>query len=179
MNAQSLARGLAFFSFGLGLAEVVAPRQLARAIGVDEDYENLIRFLGLREIGSGLGILQGNAAGFVWARVGGDAIDLGLLAAALRSRGTDPNRTYGAIAAVAGVTALDIVAGILLSRNPAPAEWRVGRDDRSGVSYDSPEAMRRYADQAMSTHQSGHVRSAFRNTEAREEEAISEFEPGD
>ena len=46
MNSQSLARGLAFFSLGLGLAELLAPRQVSRVIGVEDDNDNLLRFLG-------------------------------------------------------------------------------------------------------------------------------------
>src|SRR4051812_5790190 len=51
-----LADFLGWFSLGLGLTEVVAPRQLARLIGVNH-RPFLFRFLGLREIASGIGIL--------------------------------------------------------------------------------------------------------------------------
>ncbi len=179
MNSQSLARGLAFFSLGLGLTELLAPRPLARAIGIDEDYENLLRVLGLREIGSGLGIMQGNTAGFLWSRVAGDAIDLGLLATALRSRKTNRNRALGAIAAVAGVTVVDVVAALMLSRNPADPTWRIARGDRSGMRYDNPRAMREHADATMQQHQSGHWRDAAREMPSREQQAIEQFEAGD
>ena len=35
-NGQMLAKGLGVFSLGLGLAEVTAPRAIARLIGVDD-----------------------------------------------------------------------------------------------------------------------------------------------
>jgi hypothetical protein len=192
MNSQSLTRGIAFFSVGLGLAELLAPRQLARLIGVDEDNENLLRALGLRELGSGVGIMQGNAGAFLWSRVGGDAIDLGLLAVALnQSKRRNRQRVIGAIAAVAGVTALDIAAALLASRNPAQPDWRVKRDDRSGMPREDPLGLRRYSDATMAAHASGHLREIERaaanneyattpdQTETHETAAAQQFEPGD
>jgi hypothetical protein len=162
MNSQSLARGLAFFSVGLGLAELLAPRPVARTIGIDEDYENLLRFFGLREIGSGLGILQGNPAVFLWSRVLGDAVDLACLSAALKSRHHERNRVIGAIAAVAGVAALDVWAAILHSRKPADEDWRVNRASRTGWTGGEAAKGRGYADKAMAD--SGQLRD--RNFEA-------------
>lgn len=195
MNSQSLARGLAFFSIGLGAAELLAPRQLARAIGVDEENDNLLRALGLREIGSGLGIMQGSSAGFVWARVGGDVMDLGLLSAALWSKPRNRNRVIAAMTAVAGVTVVDVIGGILLTRNPAEPRWRVTRDDRSGLRREDASTMRRYADETMARHQSAHVRTQESQTEsappeqsastprselrAMEDAASRQFGPGD
>ncbi len=128
LSSSSLSRGLAFFSIGLGLAEVLAPRHLARLIGVDEDHENLLRALGLREIGSGLGIMQGNSPNFLWSRVAGDAMDLGLLFAARKSPRSGQRRVMGAIVAVAGVAALDVLASILATRDRQPdPSWRVAR----------------------------------------------------
>jgi len=192
MNTQSLNRGIAFFSVGLGLAELLAPRQLAKFIGVDEDNENLLRLLGLRELGSGIGLMQGSPRVFLWSRVGGDAIDLGLLAAALNGKRRNRGRVWGAIAAVAGVTALDIAAAVLASRNPAEPNWRVDRPDRSGIDRQDPLNLREYADATMAAHASGHLRSieqaAANNeyateaggaTEDRETTAANQFPAGD
>jgi hypothetical protein len=55
----------------------------------------------------------------LWARVLGDALDLGLLAAALRSRRSGRGATLAAAAAVVGVTALDAWTARRLSA-PAP-----------------------------------------------------------
>ena len=49
-----LARVLGWFSFGLGLVELLAPRRLTHALGM-EGQENLVRLYGAREIGSGAG----------------------------------------------------------------------------------------------------------------------------
>jgi hypothetical protein len=50
---NSLAHGLGWFGIGLGLIEVVAPRGLARAIGM-HNHRALLSVFGLREIASDL-----------------------------------------------------------------------------------------------------------------------------
>ena len=79
----ALARGLGWFSVGLGVAEVAAPgtdRAGDRRPGQRTTTEELLRAAGLREIASGIGILtRDRQAGWVWARVGGDVMDLALL----------------------------------------------------------------------------------------------------
>jgi hypothetical protein len=52
-----LARTLGWFSLGLGLADVMAPRALAKLIGVSGEHNMLLRLFGLREMASGVGIL--------------------------------------------------------------------------------------------------------------------------
>src|SRR3982750_2637825 len=54
-GAAKLARGLGWFSIGLGLAELLAPRGVARVAGV-RGNTTLIRLFGLREIASGIAI---------------------------------------------------------------------------------------------------------------------------
>jgi uncharacterized membrane protein len=118
MDEQKLARGLGWFSIGLGIAEVAAPHAIAKFLGVREDRRGLIRLLGLREIGSGVGILsQRRPAEGVWSRVGGDALDLGLLTAAFLSPNSNKTRVAAATAAVMGVTALDVMTAAQLSRS--------------------------------------------------------------
>lgn len=118
---EQLANGLGWFSIGLGLAEVVAPGQVAQLIGV-KDRDNtrtLLRAYGLREISAGVGILsQTRPAGWLWARVAGDLLDLASLGSALASEDTDKARLTTATAAVVGVTVLDILCGQQLSRAP-------------------------------------------------------------
>jgi len=115
MNEQTLANGLGWFSIGLGLAELLAPEKVGQAIGV-KNHHSLLRTLGARELASGVAILaQEKPREALWSRVAGDAIDLGLLGSALRSEGADQQRVIGAIAAVAGVTALDVYCSLQLS----------------------------------------------------------------
>ena len=83
-TADSLARGLGWFSIGLGLAEVLAPRALTRGLGM-EGTEQTVQAYGVREIATGIGILSSNQpAPWIWGRVGGDALDLATLATGLQ-----------------------------------------------------------------------------------------------
>jgi uncharacterized membrane protein len=105
-----VATGLGWFSIGLGFAEVIAPRAMARLVG-SRNHSALMRFFGIREIAAGVAILKSsNPAPGLWARVGGDMVDLAFLASVLGARRTNKDRAIGATIAVAGVTALDILA---------------------------------------------------------------------
>ena len=119
MNAMSLARGLGWFSVALGTAELFGGRRMAQALGM-EHRTPLFRLFGLREILVGFGILaRPTSPALLWARVGGDALDLAALAAGLRA--DNPRRTEVDIAmgAVAAVTALDILCGYRLQEREA------------------------------------------------------------
>src|SRR5437764_14781018 len=74
----SLARGLGWFSIGLGLAEVLYPRAMGELTGVR--HTGLMQAFGLREIACGVGILSSTRpTGCLWARVAGAALDLAAL----------------------------------------------------------------------------------------------------
>jgi len=119
-RSDMLACSLGWFGLGLGVSQVLAPRQVSRLIGVD-DHPVLMRMLGIREIVSGLGIVaQDRPVIPLWSRVVGDAMDLALLAAALNSRDSDKNKLIAATAAVAGVTALDTYSSIRFTRSAKP-----------------------------------------------------------
>ncbi len=106
-----LAPGLGWFSIGLGTAQLAAPAALAHAIGVRE-RPVLWRFLGLRELGAGVAILsQPSASRWLWARVAGDLLDLGLLGLAMRTHRRERGRIALAATAVVAVTVLDVIAG--------------------------------------------------------------------
>lgn len=115
-SGERLARALGLFSIGLGAAEVMAPRTMARLAGLSDNSIPSLRLLGAREIGHGVGILANpSSAGWVWSRVAGDAIDVSVLGAALESDDSDRGRVAAAIVAVLGVTVLDVVAAGRLS----------------------------------------------------------------
>src|SRR5215216_7214197 len=79
-SAKKLAKGLGWFSIGLGLAELLAPRAIANISGVSNARTGLIRLYGLRELAAGVMIFsQENPAAGVWSRVAGDALDLASL----------------------------------------------------------------------------------------------------
>jgi uncharacterized membrane protein len=125
MDEERLANALGWFSIGLGLAEVMAPGSVARLIGARDDDRNrwTLRAFGVREVVSGVGLLaQPRPANWAWARVGGDVLDLAYLGAALKSSRTRPGRVTAAMAAVAGVMALDVLCA-----------GRLGADTRAGA----------------------------------------------
>jgi uncharacterized membrane protein len=147
IGAQRVARGLGWFSIGLGLAELLAPRAVAKLCGGEGRHTGLIRMYGLREIASGLMIFsQGRkpAAG-VWSRVAGDAIDLATLAAAAVNPRTNKAGVAFATANVLGVTALDVMCAQELSRQAgAMSESGAIRVKRSTVINRPPEDVYRY-----------------------------------
>lgn len=113
----ALAKGLGVFSIGLGLAELLAPRQVARFIGLRDEWPLLLRTLGVRELISGLGIMtRRRPAGALWSRVAGDVMDLTLLGGALDNPYNERNRLLGAVAAVMSVGALDVASATTLTR---------------------------------------------------------------
>lgn len=115
-NPKRLAKGLGWFSIGLGLTELLAPTFIAKISGVSEKRTGLIRLYGLREIASGVAIFtQKNPAGAVWSRVAGDALDLASLGAAAASPNANKGRVAFATANVLAVTALDIMCAKQLS----------------------------------------------------------------
>lgn len=118
-DGERLAKALGVFSVGLGLAQILAPHGVARAIGVDDDDANgwTMRAVGFRELATGVGLLtQEPPTPFAWGRVTGDVMDLALLGRAFRSRRRDQRRVVAATAAVAGIMVLDILASQRLRR---------------------------------------------------------------
>jgi hypothetical protein len=107
--AETMATGLGWFSIGLGLAEIVAPRALCRALGM-EGKERIVSAYGVREVMTGIAILTSHdPTPWIWGRVGGDALDLATLATGLEGDNPKKENVGMAMGAVLGVTALDIV----------------------------------------------------------------------
>jgi uncharacterized membrane protein len=113
-----LSNRLGWFSIGLGLAEVIAPGALSKVIGVRNQPKNrtILRLYGLRELAAGVGILaQPRQAGWLWARVAGDAVDISSLLSATGNRRNNKGKIAFATASVIGVTAADIYCAQQLS----------------------------------------------------------------
>jgi hypothetical protein len=106
--ADRLARALGWFSFGLGVTELLAPGSITRALGM-EGKEGLVRAYGAREIGAGILSLSVDKQVGLWSRVAGDGLDIATLLAALRSDNPKRGNVALALALVGGVTLLDIV----------------------------------------------------------------------
>jgi hypothetical protein len=136
-SANMMAQGLGFFSLVLGAAELLAPRQLARALDI-EGQERLLQLYGLREIGTGLGILASrDKAPWLWGRVAGDVLDLATLGAAM-GQSRRKEAVAMVIGSVAMVTALDIACARALQDGQADEEvqyrWIPDYSDRSGFA---------------------------------------------
>jgi hypothetical protein len=143
-SAQAVARGLGWFSIALGMAEVAAPRTLARALGM-EGQEQLLRAYGLREIATGAAILTSqNPQPWVWGRLAGDALDLATLGAGYRDGNPKAGNLAVAMTAVAGVTAADVWCARALGNGQAQPNLPT-RDYRDRSGFPRPVAEMRGA----------------------------------
>lgn len=119
---DTLARGLGWFSIGLGVAELMAGRSIARWMGM-EDKTTLIRAYGVREITTGVGLLAlGDPKPWIWSRIAGDAVDMATLASGMAPGSQDNPRAGNAriaFGAVVAATALDVVCAQKLHREEA------------------------------------------------------------
>ena len=86
-----------------------------------------MQLVGLQELACGIGILSTRRpAGWVWARVAGDAVHLTMLGGAMASGPPEPERMAAATAAVVGITALDAYDAVQLSRQSEAADETSG-----------------------------------------------------
>lgn len=132
MSEQRLISGLARFSLSLGVAQLTTPGWMAKLVGVrdTDDSRKIMRLVGVREIAVGLGLKSGfSPAGVLGARVAGDLMDLTVLGAAMRGRRVNRAQLALAAAMVLGVTALDVIATLKVSRggDSAYSPTRSGR----------------------------------------------------
>ena len=110
--AEGVARGLGIFSAGLGLVQLVAPRQFARAVGAPDRAETIARMVGIRELAVAPPLLaRRRPVSWTVLRVAGDAMDLAMLGMLVAGRHRDGRasrrRALAATAAVAGITVID------------------------------------------------------------------------
>ncbi len=116
MYERGLARMLGWVSIGIGLAAVAAPGPLMKAIGLG-DRPNLGRFLGVRDIVLGAGILQGqNTASWVQARGIADALDVALIIGGTATGAFRRDRAPISLASGAGFSALSFWLARRLNR---------------------------------------------------------------
>jgi hypothetical protein len=131
---DQMARGLGWFSIGLGMMELFAARSLARSLGM-QGAEGLIRGYGVREIASGMACLSVNPVPGVASRIAGDAVDIATLLAALPNNPKRENVQL-ALLAVIGVTVLDVLCtSQLTARHGRPSGPGRNYSDRSGFPH--------------------------------------------
>ncbi len=138
---ERLARALGWFSLGLGIPQLLVPQRLNQLIGVDDSGRNrmVMRAVGVRELAGGAGILdRPRPAGFLFARLTGDIMDLLLLGAALRAKGNDRHRVGAATAAVTGVAVLDAIAAKKTSRSSDPTTGSGAVRSQTGITVNRP-----------------------------------------
>ncbi|GAB0116541.1 hypothetical protein [Acidisoma sp. 7E03] len=107
------ARCLGWVSLGLGILDMFGRRRVAKLTGVDN--LPLIGLVGARELLTGFGLLLArDPAPWVWARVGGDAFDLGTLASGVTRHNPRHLGSLVGLMMVAGIAAVDVaIAGRL------------------------------------------------------------------
>ena len=105
-RSEALACALGFFSIGLGIAELVAPRLIANRAGARVS-PNMMRLYGMREVATGVGLLMAWKRGpWLWGRVAGDALDFATVAATADTR--KPYRLSASSLLLLGIGMLDI-----------------------------------------------------------------------
>ena len=148
-SARTLARGLGWLSIGLGLAEVLRPREVAQVAGTDVS-DGLMRGYGARELLTGVGLLTTTRPEpYVWARVAGDVVDIATVGSGSIS-GRSPQRSGAAVLALLGVTAVDVMCAIALRREARQRKARapVNYGDRSGF----PRGLQQMRGEALRGH---------------------------
>jgi hypothetical protein len=130
-----LGRWLGWFSVGLGLIGLLAPRRVTRALGMDGS-EGLIRAYGAREISSGILSLSVEKQLGLWSRVAGDGLDVATLVSALRPSNPKRDNVALALAMVLGLTLLDVAGaqGVTARHSRQRGNWRDYRD-RTGFPH--------------------------------------------
>ena len=116
--ARRWSRLLGVASLGLAAAPLARTAQVARMTGTDNSAvaTEVIKAVGVREAAHALALLAGPPS-MVWTRVLGDAADLAILEKARRSRkGERSRRVSMTMAAVLGITALDVYGAVKATR---------------------------------------------------------------
>lgn len=145
LRTQRVARALGWFSIGLGIVELAAPKTVARLSGI-RACSGVVRAFGVREIVTGVGILRGRKpAGWLWSRVAGDALDLAVLTTA-GGRSNGALCRIAATTAVASVTAVDVQVARQLSngRDEAAPEKRAVELTQTIIINCPPETVYRF-----------------------------------
>jgi uncharacterized membrane protein len=125
MGDDPLMRGLGWLSVGLGMPPLITPRGFGQALGVGDAprHRAAAAFVGVRELTAAAGLLRQKNPVWLWSRVGGDLMDLSMLAWALKNHdGRGRPRTVAATAVVAGITGVDAYAAVTRSRRPVTME---------------------------------------------------------
>jgi hypothetical protein len=110
-NDNAMATLLGWFSVALGLHQLLRPRSWTRGLGTNNRTGLVRSAFGARELAAGVGLLSGAKPGPLFAaRAAGDLFDLATLGRIFVSRNGRKVAAGLAIAAVVGITLLDLAA---------------------------------------------------------------------
>jgi hypothetical protein len=107
-TTDRMGRFLGWFSIGLGIVELCAPRRITHSLGI-KGNETLVRTYGAREIGSGILSLSVDRQAGLWSRVAGDGLDVATLMTAFRADNPKRHNVGLALAMVLGLSLLDVL----------------------------------------------------------------------
>lgn len=143
MTSENLAKGMGWFSIGVGLAGILAHRNLCRQLGL-KDKKAIVCAHGAREVLNGAAILASrNPAPWLWVRVAGDVIDLATLTTGLKGSRSRQRNVALAIVAVTAITALDIFSAQRSNRKASPVNRSSLRHYKTLSGFPrSPQSMR-------------------------------------
>jgi hypothetical protein len=131
-SADRLARGLGWFSIGLGTLELLAPHRVTNALGM-EGREGLVRAYGVRELLAGVLTLSVEKRAGLLSRVAGDGLDMATLVTELRPGNPRAGNVLAALVMVGGITVLDYMCAQDLKARHDPGRGRKRLyTDRSG-----------------------------------------------
>lgn len=109
-SMQAPARVLGWMSIGMGLVGVLLPRLLCRSTQTygGRRATAMVRGAGLRNLGVGAGLLLSkNPTPWLWGRVAGDVMDIGVVATGMANGMTDPLRGSAVLGLLGGLTVVE------------------------------------------------------------------------
>ena len=115
MRHDPLTRGLGVASAALGIPQVTRPADFARSLGIGAAprHRAITELVGVRELAAAAGLLGRPHPAWLWGRVCGDAMDISLVARALRNHdGRGLRRTVLTMAGLVVITAVDVYAAV-------------------------------------------------------------------
>jgi uncharacterized membrane protein len=115
LRHDPLTRGLGVASAALGVPQLTRPAGFARSLGVGDGprHRAVTELVGVRELAAAAGLLARPHPAWLWARVCGDAMDISLVARALRTHdGQGLRRTALTMAGLVVITAVDLYAAV-------------------------------------------------------------------
>lgn len=114
--SPTVSMNIGMTAIGLGVWGLLAPKSVARTLGIKAPAPVIQMLFGLREMWSGLSLAgDPTKSGVLWARVAGDVFDIAVLQSLDNPKNPQRGAAKGALAFVVAVTALDVVTAVRMS----------------------------------------------------------------